>query len=124
MTPPHNNKKNPKRIDSYIGKQVELQRRCNGVGSTDASRALNISNEKLCRLEKGHDRFPVSAIFDLKKHFNCNTDFFFNDDGEYYSDVILDGSEMSDVFHYFSNIENPKVRAHIMSLMKDASSVF
>ena len=124
MVPPQNNKKNLKRIDSYIGKQIELQRRGKGLGSTDVCKALNISNEKLSRLERGRDRFPVSSIFDLKKHYNFNTDSFFSDDGEYYSDVILDGSEMSDVFHYFSNIEDPKVRAHLINLMKDASSVF
>ena len=119
-----NNEKNTKRIDSYIGKQVELQRRGKKLGSIDVSGALNISNEKLCRLERGRDRFPVSSIFDLKRRYNFNTDFFFSDDGEYYSDIILDGSEMSDVFHYFSNIADPKIREHLLRLMKDASSVF
>lgn len=124
MKTKQHNIKSPNRIDTYIGKRVELQRRGRGLGPTDICRTLNISNEEFFRLEKGQARFPVSAVFDLKRHHNFNTESFFNDDGEYYSDVILDGSEMSDVFHYFSNIEDPAVRAHLLNLMKDASSVF
>jgi len=118
------NTKSPKRIDTYIGKQVELQRRSRGLESKEICQTLNISSGELLQLEKGQARFPVSAIFDLKRHHNFNTKSFFNDDGEYYSDVILDGSEMSDVFHYFSNIEDPKVRSHLINLMREASSVF
>ena len=57
MFSPHNIKNNTKHIDSYIGKRVELQRYSNGLGSTDYRRALNISNEKLCRLEKAIKAF-------------------------------------------------------------------
>jgi len=49
---------------------------------------------------------------------------FFSHEGEYFSNVILPNTEMADVFLYFSNIEDPQVRVHILSQMKMASTVF
>lgn len=118
------NYKPAKTVDRYMGKQFQLQRQQRDISIVEACELIDISQHQLRLRERGRERIPASDIFQFKKTHDFNIDAFFTHDGEYYSDVILDQFEMADVFHYFSNIEDPKMRGKILDLMKEASSVF
>lgn len=94
------------------------------VNAERACRAMDISQHQLHRRESGSERFPVSDVFSLKKELGMNIDRLFSHDGDYYSDIVLDNTEMADVFHYFSNIEDSQTRLKLLEMMKKASSVF
>lgn len=111
-------------IDRYVGHQVRMQRHLKLISDEQACSVLGLPTHKLAQYEEGRSRFAVSDIFSLKKEVGVELEPFFSYEGEYYSDVILDHTEMADVFHYFSNIEDPKTRLRLLALMKAASSVF
>lgn len=116
--------KPPQRVDLYIGKQVSAQRIARDLSVSEAANIISLPTEKLLLKEGGRDRFSVSDIFSLKKELDFDLAPFFTDDGQYFSDVVVERTEMADVVHYFSNIEQPEKRAELLQLIKNASSVF
>ena len=79
---------------------------------------------QLCEI--GLKRFPVSEIFAARKLLNISIEEFFTSDGLYISDLDndLNCSDISDLIHYFSNIDDIQKRRAFMDQIKDASSVF
>lgn len=117
-------KKTNSDIDRYIGKELRLQRKNVGSSATEFAACLDLTLEEYQQIEFGLLRLSVSDLFTLKRIFDVSLLHFFSREGEYFSDIILTGSDMADVFHYFSNIENPKVKSYLLKQIKLASSVF
>ncbi len=111
-------------IDRYVGKELRLQRYNVGACATEFAACLDLTLEEYERIESGLVRLPVSDLFTLKRIFDVSLLHFFSREGEYFSDIIFTGSDMADIFHYFSNIENPNVKDHLLEQIKLASSVF
>lgn len=117
-------KKTNSDIDRYVGKELRLQRKNVSLCATEFAACLDLTLEEYLRIENGLLRLSVSDLFTLKRIFDVSLLHFFSREGEYFSDIILGGSEMADVFHYFSNIENEKVKNYLLKQMKLASNVF
>lgn len=111
-------------IDRYIGKQMRLFRMKRDLSTQALAMSLNISVENYELAESGLRRLAASDLFIMKRLFDLPLSYFFTHDGQYFSDIVIDGSEVADVVHYFSNIEDMKVRASLLKRMKLASSVF
>lgn len=111
-------------IDRYIGHQLSVQRRKRNLEKRRIAKCLDLTVSEYEQAECGTRSLSASDLFRLKKVFGVPLPYFFSHDGEFFSDVILDETEMADVFHYFSNIENEKVREHLLKQIRIASGVF
>lgn len=111
-------------IDRYIGKQMRLFRMKRELSTQALANSLNISVEDYELVESGLRRLAVSDLFIMKRLFDLPLSYFFTHDGQYFSDIVIDGSQVADVVHYFSNIEDMKVRTSLLKRIKLASSVF
>ena len=111
-------------IDRYIGKQLQLHRVEKGLSAQSLAKSLSISIENYELTESGLHRLAASDLFIMKRLFDLPLSHFFTHDGQYFSDIVIDGSEVADVVHYFSNVEDTKVRASLLKRIKLASSVF
>lgn len=111
-------------IDRYIGKQLRSIRHKKYQTENTFANCLDVSLAEYQRIEAGLLRLSASDLFVLTRHLDVPLSYFFSHDGEYFSDIILQGSEMADVFHYFSNIDDAKVRGHLLKQIKLASTVF
>jgi len=109
-------------IDRYIGTQVRNWRYKLNLSENHIAHSLGMASDQLREAENGRVRFSASDLFILARSFQLPLSYFFS--GEYFSDIILDDTEMADVFHYFSNIENRGTRHHLLKQIKLASSVF
>jgi len=121
----HGNLRRPgNEIDRYIGNQVRNWRRKLNLSDNHIAHSLGMPPDQLREVESGRVRLSASDLFILARSFQLPLSYFFSDHGEYFSDIILDDTEMADVFHYFSNIENRGTRHHLLKQIKLASSVF
>ena len=111
-------------IDRYIGKRLRSIRHKRSQSELTFANCLNVSPTDYQRIEAGSLRLTASDLFLLTRHLDVPLSYFFSDDGEYFGDIILEGSEMADVFHYFSNIDDEQVRSYLLKQIKFASSVF
>lgn len=111
-------------VDKYTGRLIRRHRLAHNIPSAHLAEKLKMSELAYLEAEAGKIRFVVSDLFTLKREFNLPLEEFFSHDGEYFSDLIFANTEMADVFLYFSNIEDPQVREHILKQMKMASTVF
>jgi len=111
-------------IDRYIGKQLQLHREAREVSAQALANSLSISVENYELAESGLHRLAASDLSIMKRLFDFPLSHFFTHDGQYFSDIVIDGSEVADFVHYFSNIEDTKVRASLLKRIKLASSVF
>ena len=111
-------------VDKYVGRIIRRHRLAQNIPSAQLAAKLKMSEPTYFQAETGEIRFAVSDLFALKRGFGLPLEDFFSHEGEYFSNVILPNTEMADVFLYFSNIEDPQVRVHILSQMKMASTVF
>ena len=113
-------------FNKYIGQRFKDLRRERGLSATQVAEALGVPLDMYRQSEMGLRRIPVSEIFASKKHFNMSIEEFFTHDGHYISDLANDMvcSDISDVIHYFSNIEDTCQRRSLLSQIKNASSVF
>jgi transcriptional regulator with XRE-family HTH domain len=110
----------------YIGNRFRALRLKRGTTANAMAKALGISVEQYQLSELGLRRFPVSEIFDAKKQLHMPIEDFFTHDGLYIPELNHDiiHSDITDLIHYYSNIEDNGKRCSIMQLIKDASSVF
>lgn len=111
-------------IDRYIGKQLRSLRIRRDMSEHEFAVSLDVSLEDYQRMEDGKLRLSASDLFVLKRAFDVPLSYFFSDNAEHFSDIILEGSQMADVFHYFSNIEDSNTRSHLLKQIKLASNVF
>jgi len=90
------------------------------------AKALGTSLELYQQCEMGLRRLPVSEIFAARKHLDIPIQEFFTPDGLYISDLDkeISCSDISDLIHYFSNIEDMGTRRTFIDQIKNASSVF
>lgn len=113
-------------FNKYIGQRLKTLREERGISAMQAADTLGISLDVYQLCEIGLKRFPVSEIFAARKLLNISIEDFFTSDGLYISDLDndLNCSDISDLIHYFSNIDNIQKRREFMNQIKDASSVF
>jgi len=111
-------------VDKHAGRLIRCHRLALNIPPAQFAKKLKMSELAYLRAEAGDIRFVASDIFTLKREFNLPLEGFFSHEGECFSDIIIANTEMADVFLYFSNIEDPQVRSHILKQMKMASTVF
>lgn len=113
-------------FNKFIGQRLRTLRQKKGVSDIEAAKGLGVSLELYRQSEMGLRRIPVSEIFAVKKHLKVSIDEFFTYDGYYISDLDKDiaFSDVADLIHYYSNIDDPSKRRSFMDQVKDASSVF
>lgn len=111
-------------INRYIGKQIRCQRLKRGLTHRQLASCLGLDVLDIAQVEDGKMRLSASDLFLLKRKFDIPLSYFFSHEGDYFSDIILDETEIADVFHYFSNIEDAQTREHLLKQIRLASSVF
>jgi len=113
-------------FNTYIGRRLRTLREENCISAARAAKALGVSLDIYQQSELGLRRIPVSEIFAARKFLNISIEDFFTHDGLYIPDLDNDiaWSDISDLIHYFSNIEDTQRRRSLIDQIKDASSVF
>ena len=113
-------------LNTYIGQRLRALREERGIPTERAAKALGISLDVYQQSEVGLRRIPVSEIFTARKLLNISIEDFFTHDGLYISDLDhdIDCKDVSDLIHYFSNIQDTQRRRSFIDQIKDASSVF
>ena len=111
-------------INQYIGKQIRCQRLKRGLTHRQLATCLGLDVLDIAQIEDGKMRLCASDLFLLKRKFDIPLSYFFSHEREYFSDIVLNETEMADIFHCFSNIEDTQTRNHLLKQIKLSSSVF
>jgi len=113
-------------FNTYIGRRLRTLREERGISAEQAAKALGVSLDIYQQREIGLRRIPVSEIFAVRKLLNISIEDFFTHEGLYISDLDHDVAceDVSDLIHYFSNIQDTQKRRSFINQIKDASSVF
>jgi len=109
-------------IDQYIGKQVSIHRRKKRIAVEDIASTLGMSLIHYSRAEDGVERFAASDLFTMAREFGLPLSLFFSSEADFFSDVILDDTEMAKVFHHYSSIKCSVVREHLLKQIVLASN--
>ena len=112
--------------NKYIGQRLKVLREEGWLSAEQVASTLGVSLEIYLESEMGLRRIPVSEIFAVRKLLNISIEDFFTFDGQYIPDLDYDiaCSDVPDLIHYFSNVQDPDKRRFFIDEIRDASSVF
>lgn len=119
----------PNQIDIYVGKRMRLRRTILGLSQADIGKFLGVTFQQIQKYEQGANRIGSSRLYDLSTVLRVPITYFFDDMEELAQTNGLPHSspdlrkdpaakrETLELVRAFTKIEDPVVRASILSMI-------
>jgi len=106
-------------VDRHIGSRIRLRRKILNISQYTLAIDLKISFQQLQKYESGENRIASSRLYEISKILKTYPQFFFEG-----LNGVLSCSNMQDLrtmklVHIVSQIQNPKVKEGIISLITE-----
>ncbi|MEM7662471.1 MAG: helix-turn-helix domain-containing protein [Pseudomonadota bacterium] len=108
-------------VDRTIGAQIRQRRIMMGLTQDQLAETLGISYQQVQKYETGSNRVSASRLFEIANLLETDIGWFFPlNDGQNGAEAIDNASprHVIELVRRFSSIENQKVRAGIMALVR------
>ncbi|MEM9668132.1 MAG: helix-turn-helix transcriptional regulator [Pseudomonadota bacterium] len=108
-------------IDKVIGTQIRQRRIMMGLTQDQVADTLGISYQQIQKYETGSNRVSASRLYEIATLLNTDIGWFFpSNDRQYLAEDSDSASprHVIELVRRFSRIENQKVRAGIMALIR------
>lgn len=119
-----------KNIDRYIGHKIKWLRRDKHLTAKDIAAGIGMKIALYKQSEEGQRRLRSCELVEISNVLNVPISSFFpqGEDIEYTASSRIDPAavqpseaELQDLFHFFTGIDDPIVRTHILQLIRSAS---
>lgn len=124
-------------IDVHVGKRLRFGRTMAGLSQESIGEVIGVTFQQIQKYERGINCIRASKLFELAKSLKVPMSFFFegyekeeekyfipgaaDSGGESFSMDLVNNSESIELMRAFSKIQDPKVRASVVDLVRNVA---
>lgn len=107
-----------------LGRNIRLTRHAAGKSQIEAADHIDVTFQQFQKYEKGSNRIPVDRLVSLANFLDVPLSQFVRDSGEPANSSVqtlieqYSGKEFQMLLKYFSEINDPRVRAAVLNFVK------
>lgn len=114
----NNNKMRVNDTDHLIAKRLKVRRLMLGLSLREISRTMDVSIAQVQKYEKGINRVPSSRLYDLANLLKVPINYFFDRLNHKLWNFKKEEKLPLEFINTFSQLQDPKLKKQIISLVK------